>query len=131
MTEATPQALEPPARSEAWSRLATERGLFTSAVAVVGLHVADDNFLQPEPGTSPADHLPGGLVPLALLVGAAWAYPRLRAGARAALALLFGFLGVLAASRPSTTRSRTDPPETTSPACSPSSPVRPARDRRS
>src|SRR5688572_27550004 len=96
MTEATPQALEPLARSEAWSRLATERGLFTGAVAVVGLHVVDDNFLQPEPGMSPVDHLGGGLAQLALVVAAAWAYPRVRAGARAALALLFGFFGVLA-----------------------------------
>ena len=45
---------------------------------------------------SPLDHLPGGLTQLALVVVAAWAYPRVRAGARAALALLFGFFGVLA-----------------------------------
>ena len=45
---------------------------------------------------SPVDHLPGGLTQLALVVAAAWAFPRLRAGARAALALLFGFFGVLA-----------------------------------
>ena len=99
MTEATPQTVAPTARSEAWSRLATERGLFTCAVAVVGLHVVDDNFLQPEPGMSPVDHLPGGLAQLALVVAAAWAYPRVRAGARAALALLVGFFGVVAGHR--------------------------------
>jgi dienelactone hydrolase len=55
----------------------------------------DDNFLQPEPGISPADHLVSGLVPLAVLVGAAAIYPRLRAGLRGALALLFGFFGML------------------------------------
>ena len=45
---------------------------------------------------SATDHLAGGLVQLGLVVAAAWAYPRVRAGARAALALLFGFFGVLA-----------------------------------
>ncbi len=45
---------------------------------------------------SAADHLVGGLVLLALVAAAAWIYPRVRAGRRAALALLFGFLGVLA-----------------------------------
>ena len=84
-----------PARS-ALARLATERNLALGSLGLVGLHVVDDNFLQPEPGMSPVDHLPGGLTQLALVVAAAWAYPRLRAGARAALALLFGFFGVLA-----------------------------------
>ena len=96
MTEATPQAFAPTARSAAWSRLATERRLAVASLGLVGLHVVDDNFLQPEPGMSPADHLPGGLTQLALVVAAGWAYPRLRAGARAALALLFGFFGVVA-----------------------------------
>ena len=44
-----------------WARLATERGLSSGALTVVGLHVVDDNFLQPEPGTSAADHLVSGL----------------------------------------------------------------------
>jgi uncharacterized protein len=65
------------------------------ALALVALHVVDDSFLQPEPGTSAADHLVGGLVPLALLAGAAALYGRARSGVRATLALLFGFLGVL------------------------------------
>ena len=47
-------------------------------------------------GRRAADHLLGGLVPLALLAGAAVLYRRLRAGARAATALLAGFFGVLA-----------------------------------
>ena len=45
--------------------------------------------------TSAADHLAGGLIPLALLVTAAVFYDRLRAGARATIALLAGWLGVL------------------------------------
>ncbi len=54
----------------------------------------DDNFLQPEPGTSAGDHLVSGLVPLALLGLAAWAYPRLRGGLRGALAMSLGVLGL-------------------------------------
>ncbi len=94
MTEATAQAVAPKPASEVWARLATETGLARSGLAIVALHVADDNFLQPEPGTSPSDHLAGGLLPLALLAAAAYAYPRLRAGARGALALSIGLLAI-------------------------------------
>ena len=90
----TVAAAHVPSRS-ALARLVTERRAAVASLGLVGLHVVDDNFLQPEPGMSPVDHLPGGLTQLALVVVAAWAYPRLRAGARAALALLFGFFGVL------------------------------------
>ena len=76
--------------------LRTEAGLARFTLGVVGLHVADDNFLQPNPGTSAADHLVSGLVPLALLIAAGLLYGRLRAGARAAIALVGGFFGVLA-----------------------------------
>ena len=74
----------------------TEVGLARLGFGVIGLHVVDDNFLQPEPGVSASDHLVSGLVPLALLVGAGFFYPRLRAGARATIALVAGFFGVLA-----------------------------------
>ena len=74
----------------------SEVGLARIALGVVALHVVDDNFLQPNPGTSAADHLPGGLIQLGLLVGAAVAYGRVRAGARAVIALFVGFFGVLA-----------------------------------
>ena len=66
------------------------------AIGVVALHVVDDNFLQPNPGTSAADHVLGGLVPLALLATAGVFYGRLRAGARATVALVAGFFGILA-----------------------------------
>jgi hypothetical protein len=72
-----------------------ERAVALTALAVVALHVVDDNFLQPNPGTSAGDHLAGGLVPLALLVLAGASYGRVRAGARAAIVLLAGFFGVL------------------------------------
>jgi uncharacterized protein len=65
-------------------------------LAVIALHIVDDNYLQPQPGVSPGDHLVSGLAPLALLGLAAWAYPRLRGGRRGALALVFGVLGVAA-----------------------------------
>src|SRR5215204_6518389 len=72
-----------------------ERALFLLTCGAIGLHVADDNFLQPEPGMSAGDHLVSGLVPLALVAGAALAYGRVRAGARATLALLVGYFGVV------------------------------------
>jgi esterase/lipase len=65
------------------------------ALAVAAVHVLDDSFFQPEPGTSAVDHLAGGLVPTALLLAAAWGYPRLRAGFQGAIALFLGFLTLL------------------------------------
>ncbi len=73
-----------------------EHGIFLAAVGAIALHVVDDSFLQPQPGTSAADHLLSGLLPLAVLAVAAAAYPRLRRGGRAALALLLGPLGLIA-----------------------------------
>jgi uncharacterized protein len=75
--------------------VATEQLLFLLAVVALAVHVVDDNFLQPEPGTSAADHLVSGLVPLALIAGAAAVHRRARPGVRATLALLLGFFGVL------------------------------------
>ena len=87
-----------PAWRRALSRAATfarsERGVVTIALAAVALHVADDNYIQPEPGTSPADHLASGLIPIGILTAVAILYPRVRAGARAALALTFGAIGL-------------------------------------
>ena len=68
--------------------------LFLIGLALLAVHVVDDNYLQPQPGTSPGDHLVSGLVPLALLGFAACAYPRLRGGWRGALALTCGALGI-------------------------------------
>ena len=64
-------------------------------IGVLALHVADDSFLQPQPGTSAGDHLAGGLVPVALLAAGAALYGRVRAGWRAAIALVTGIAGVL------------------------------------
>lgn len=67
---------------------------FALATAVVGLHIADDSFIQPQPGTTIADHLASGLVPLALLTAAAVIYPRVRPGGQAVLALVVGAFGI-------------------------------------
>ena len=75
-----------------------ERAIVLLATGVIALHVVDDSFVQPQPGTSATDHLVSGLVPLALLALAAGAYPRLRAGRRAVLALLLGVFGLGTAS---------------------------------
>ena len=72
----------------------TTTKLFNAAVALIGLHIADDNFLQPPAGTSAGDHLVSGLVPLALLALAVWAFPRLRGGAQGALALFLAPLAI-------------------------------------
>jgi uncharacterized protein len=68
--------------------------VFVLAAAVVGLHIADDSFIQPQPGTGIADHLASGLVPLALLTAAAVVYPRVRPGGQAILALVVGVFGI-------------------------------------
>ena len=67
-----------------------ETTLTRVALGLIGLHFLDDNFVQPQPGTSAADHLVSGLVPLALLVLFALAYPRLRGGLRGTLAIVLG-----------------------------------------
>ncbi|MGZ8783349.1 MAG: alpha/beta hydrolase [Gaiellaceae bacterium] len=94
MSEAAPQPIASSSLRTLTASLATEAGAARAAISGVALHVVDDSFLQPEPGTSAADHLAGGLVPLALLAAVGYAYPRLRAGTRAAIALVTGLLSV-------------------------------------
>jgi pimeloyl-ACP methyl ester carboxylesterase len=79
-----------------WGGERHELTLFLVAIAVIALHVIDDNYISPQPGTSAGDHLVSGLVPLAALGLAAWAYPRLSGGRRGALALVLGVLGIAA-----------------------------------
>jgi hypothetical protein len=73
-----------------------ETRLFRLAIAVVAVHVVDDNYVSPQPGTSARDHVISGLIPLAVLGLAAWAYPQLTGGRRGALALVLGVLGIAA-----------------------------------
>jgi dienelactone hydrolase len=81
-----------------WERVRAaqlETKLAVAGFAAIAVHVLDDNFFQPQPGMSATDHLISGLVPLAILVAAAAVYPRLRAGLRAALAIVLGVLGIV------------------------------------
>ena len=89
----------PPSES-LWTRLATaarrETTLFWIGVALLALYLVDDNFLHPEPGTSAGDHPFSGAIPVMVAFAAALVYPRLRAGARGALALSFGGVAIAA-----------------------------------
>jgi uncharacterized protein len=93
---ATGSTAAPPPHTSSVARRAT--ALFRLAVGLLALHVLDDRFVQPQPGTSAGDHLVSGLVPLALLGLAAWAFPRLGAGARGSLALLLVVPAILSGS---------------------------------
>lgn len=75
------------------------------ALAVVGVAIVDDAFVHSEPGTSAADHIVSGLVPLAAVGVVAAVYPRMRAGARATVGVIVGSLAVVAgiAERPHVT----------------------------
>ena len=77
------------------ARHLTEAAIARVALGVIALHVADDNFLQPQPGSSASDHVVSGLVPLTVIGLAAWGYPRLRAGLKAVVALFFGIFGIV------------------------------------
>jgi hypothetical protein len=79
-------------RAVAFAR--TEHGIVVLALAGIALHVVDDNYLQPQPGTSVGDHLASGLIPVAILAGVGVAYPHLPTVLRAATAMTFGALGV-------------------------------------
>jgi fermentation-respiration switch protein FrsA (DUF1100 family) len=68
--------------------------MFRIALSLIALRIVDTNFLQPAPGTGPADHLVSGLVPLALLGLVAYGYPRVRGGAQGLLALATGLFGI-------------------------------------
>jgi hypothetical protein len=96
MTEAVSRLIGERAYSEVWARVATERALTMGALGVVALHVADDSFLQPQPGTGAGDHLISGLVPLAFLGFGAAVCRAARPGVRGPTALMLGFFGVLA-----------------------------------
>jgi hypothetical protein len=94
--------------------LRREAAIFTLGMVVIAVHVLDDNFAQPQPGTSAGDHLVSGLVPLAVLGFVVWAYPALRGGRRGAIALIFGVLGIAGGVEACTTRASSDRPVTTS-----------------
>jgi dienelactone hydrolase len=69
---------------------------FRAAIAVIVVALIDDAFVHPEPGTSAGDHLASGLVPAAMAVVGALAYPRLRPGLRAVAGLVCSVLALTA-----------------------------------
>lgn len=84
----------PVRRLDLRGKLSREYVVFLSCVGLIALHVIDDSFLQPQPGTSAADHLVSGFVPLTVLAVTTLVFPSSRAGVRAAIALPLGVLGV-------------------------------------
>jgi uncharacterized protein len=69
-----------------------EAAVFAVGVGLAILHVLDDAFIGKQPGTTAGDHLVAAGVLLVVLGGSLALYPRLRAGARAALAAGLGIL---------------------------------------
>jgi uncharacterized protein len=75
---------------------ALETRVVRIALAVNALAVADDAFVHREPGTVVSDHLASGLIPIAIALLLATAYPRMRRGLRALTSLACGALGIVA-----------------------------------
>ena len=68
--------------------------VFATAVGLLALHTITDAFLAPQRGTAWSDHLAAGLVPLALLAAAAFAFRRARPGLRGLIAAVLGVLAI-------------------------------------
>src|SRR5918992_1482987 len=88
-----PVATRPGLRERALA-VPREKLLFLLGIVAVGLHIVDDNYLQPEPGTSAGDHLTSGLVPLAIPAAVTVLYPRMGGGLRAGIAMTFGAIAI-------------------------------------
>jgi hypothetical protein len=71
--------------------------VFMVASVLLAAHTILDVFIAPQEGTTWTDHISAGLAPLALLLIVNVAYPRIVAGARAAVAAFLGVLTVEAA----------------------------------
>lgn len=88
---ATPTNTQP--QSTAPARSVT---VLWTVAALVAIHVVDDSFLQPEPGTAATDHLVSGFGTLAALYLAVAAAARLGPGVRAVVATAVGLAGIVA-----------------------------------
>ena len=98
LSDSTNAALGAPASSSSAGPHAVVTGaprVFLGCAAAVLLHIADDNFLQPADGMSAGDHLLSGAVPLLAIAAGMFAYPRVRAGAQAIIALVTAFTGLV------------------------------------
>ena len=68
-TSAIPQPLSPGRRVVTLLSAARSEILLAQiGLVVIAIHVIDDNFVQPQPGTSAGDHLVSGLVPTTALL---------------------------------------------------------------
>ncbi len=74
-----------------------ERLVFALAVGIIALHVFIDAFVAMEPGVARSDHIITSALPIAVCAFAIWLYPRLRAGARATMAIVLGILALFGA----------------------------------
>jgi hypothetical protein len=77
------------------SRRSPEALVFSAATAVALVHALDDAFFHRQPGVGLGQHALAAAVSLVLGLGAIYAFPSLRPGLRAALALLFGSLALV------------------------------------
>src|SRR5437762_9204012 len=76
-------------------RASAEPTRAVAARAAISAHLLDDNLCQPQPRTARADHFVSTAVPLAALLAFAAAYPLLRSGLPAAIAIPVGLLGIV------------------------------------
>jgi len=95
---ADPRVDTPPSPRGREARVADRREVISvrAALGFVALAVADDAFVHPEQGTAAEDHVVSGILPLAIAGVLALVYPRLRAGARGAIAIVAGLLAATA-----------------------------------
>jgi fermentation-respiration switch protein FrsA (DUF1100 family) len=92
-TATAPQRLTARASSKLFTRYrALEALLFSGATALVLVHALDDAFFNRQPGVDLGQHALAAVIALAVGLAGAGAFPFLRPGLRAALALLFGVL---------------------------------------
>src|SRR5436190_23824816 len=78
-------------------RAASARQTFVVATAAIVVHSADAELVRPAAGTSARDHVSAAFVPISVAIAGCMLYERLRPGLRAALALVFGSVTLVAA----------------------------------
>ena len=82
-------------RVEALRGWGWETFVFRAATAVALLHAVDDAFLNRQPGVPLDQHALAAAIALAAGIGAIVAFPRIRPGFRAAIALVFGVFAIV------------------------------------
>jgi fermentation-respiration switch protein FrsA (DUF1100 family) len=69
--------------------------VFSGATALALVHALDDAFLNRQPGVGPDEHALAALIALTIGLASVIAFPLLRPGLRAGLALVFGILALV------------------------------------